>query len=508
MEFSLENTILPNKPMPVSRIPTIPLNLFQTWHSENLPPKMFECVHALKQANPEFKHLFFNDDACRSFIEKYFDEHVLHAYDILKPGAYRADLWRYCVLYILGGIYVDIKYRCIPPFKLIELTTQEHFVRDRDYGDNPGVYQGFLVCYPKNQILHKCIHSIVTYVNQMEYGANVLFVGPLLVSSYFNRSEMLTWPLKYTGMHIERQTPIMEIYPEYYGECHTNAIRSYYMDLWCKRDIYSWKSLPSTKQLVLSRAIKEPLPLWLSGCKWIDKGGKRILFNQWTSYMSHEDGTFEGFPIQYISRIETLPSQFMDDETLFYKEISHFTLYEQDTIRYAFLDKGICGGSDSSGLCVAPLSTTDATHLSPIVFKNQCHFISSWYPMILLDSTFQVTGLQYHGLSFLKGMTSSVPCIVWDQHYWTILTKCVHYEFNKTPLKKYAHLFVVMDTSLSIVKYSEFFVLNQSAVSIVSDFHLHENVMTIAYSISEGRFMISDFSSEEILKLHWNYVTP
>lgn len=505
MEFSLVNTILPNKPFPASRMQTIPLNLFQTWHSEILPPKMFECVNALKQANPEFNHLFFNDANCRTFIEKHFDEHVLHAYDILKPGAYKADLWRYCVLYILGGIYVDIKYKCIPPFKLIELTTQEHFIRDREYGDNPGVYQGILVCYPKNQILHKCIHSIVTYVNQMEYGANVLFVGPLLVASYFNRSDMLKWPLHYTGMQIERQTPIMEIYPEYYNECHTNAIRSYYMELWCNRDIYSWKSLPSTKDIVLSRAINEPRDLWISGCKWIDKGNKRILFNQWTSYRSYENGSFEGSPLQYVSRLETTPSKFIEDEALFDKEISHFTLYEQDTIRYAFNDKGICGGTDSYGLCIASLSTMEITHLSPIVYKNQTHFISSWHPMVILDSTFQVTDIKYHGLSFLKDMTSSVPCILWKQHYWTILTKCVHYEINKIPLKKYAHVFVVMDTSLSVVKYSEFFVLNQSAVSIISDFHLHENVISIAYSISEGRFMISEFSSD--IQLHWNYVT-
>jgi hypothetical protein len=506
MEFSLENTVLPNKPMPVSRIPTIPLNLFQTWHSEVLPPKMFECVNALKQANPEFNHLFFNDANCRSFIQQYFDEHVLHAYDILKPGAYKADLWRYCVLYIMGGIYVDIKYRCIPPFKLIELTTQEHFIRDRDYGNNPGVYQAILACYPKNPILHKCIHSMVTYVNQMEYGANVLFVGPLLVASYFNRSEILSWPMQYTGMQIVRETPIMEIYPEYYAECNTNAIRSYYMDLWCKRDIYSWKSLPSIQQTTLTRYITTPKPLWLTGCKWIQQGNERVLFNQWSSYKSHEDGTFTGNPIQYVSRMQT--PHFTGDETLFDKELSHFTLYQQDTIRYAFIDKGICGGEDTHGLCIAPLSTTEVTHLSPIVYKNATHFISSWHPMVILDSKFQVMDIKYHVHSFLKGMTSSVPCIVWKQQYWTVLTKCVHYEINKIPLKKYAHIFVVMDESLSMVKYSEFFVLDNSTVSIVTDFHIQENVFSMAYSTSNGIFMVSEYASEDILKLHWNYVTP
>lgn len=30
------------------------------------------------------------------------------AYDALIPGAFKADLFRYCVLFIYGGVYADI----------------------------------------------------------------------------------------------------------------------------------------------------------------------------------------------------------------------------------------------------------------------------------------------------------------------------------------------------------------------------------------------------------------
>ena len=46
---------------------------------------------------------------CRDFIAKHFSEEVVYTFDKLKPGAYKADLWRYCVMYITGGIYLDIK---------------------------------------------------------------------------------------------------------------------------------------------------------------------------------------------------------------------------------------------------------------------------------------------------------------------------------------------------------------------------------------------------------------
>ena len=33
---------------------------------------------------------------CRDFIQKHFNMETLWAFDKLKPGAYKADLWRYC----------------------------------------------------------------------------------------------------------------------------------------------------------------------------------------------------------------------------------------------------------------------------------------------------------------------------------------------------------------------------------------------------------------------------
>ena len=101
----------------------IPLNIFQTYHTLDLPPRMRKCVDKLIQNNPEFTHHLYDDNDCRQFIKDNFPLNVVQAFDKLIPGAYKADLWRYCVLYIHGGIYLDIKYNCANKFKLIELTT-------------------------------------------------------------------------------------------------------------------------------------------------------------------------------------------------------------------------------------------------------------------------------------------------------------------------------------------------------------------------------------------------
>ena len=136
----------------------IPLKIFQTWYTLNLPPKMKKNVKRLQRENPEFEYFLFDDKMCRKFIQEHFDEDVVFAFDKLKPGAYKADLWRYCVLYIHGGIYLDIKMGCVNGFKLTQLTDKEYWVKDCSPA---GIYQAVMVCLPNNHCLYKAIQKIV-----------------------------------------------------------------------------------------------------------------------------------------------------------------------------------------------------------------------------------------------------------------------------------------------------------------------------------------------------------
>jgi mannosyltransferase OCH1-like enzyme len=43
----------------------------------------------------------------RTFLE------VLEAFDALVAGAFKADLFRYCVLFIHGGVYADVDMRLV-----------------------------------------------------------------------------------------------------------------------------------------------------------------------------------------------------------------------------------------------------------------------------------------------------------------------------------------------------------------------------------------------------------
>lgn len=167
----------------------IPLKIYQTWITKELPTKMKERVELLKSQNPRFEHFLFDDNDCREFIKQHFRPDVLNAYNRLIPGAYKADLWRYCVLFINGGIYMDIKLSCINGFKLIELTEKEHFVNDRI---KPlSIYNALMVCKAGNPFLYKCIRSIVNNVNNKYYGHSSLDpTGPVLLGNIILQNKL------------------------------------------------------------------------------------------------------------------------------------------------------------------------------------------------------------------------------------------------------------------------------------------------------------------------------
>lgn len=462
---------------------------------------MYETAMSLQKDNPEFTYVFSNDEQCRIFIKERFDADVLFAYDRLIPGAYKADLWRYCVLYTFGGIYMDIKFSCIPPFKLMELTTQEHFIQDRKYGGNPGIYKGVLACYPKNPILHQCIRKIVDYVKQLHYGETVLFMGPLLVANQFPVSELKRMPLKYTGLQIVRdKTPILNYYSEYIAEVKKTSIRPYYMDAWCHRSVYELPSL-SLKNTVFLNRITKPNQ-YLSDIRWIDEGNERLIYGKYSSYVSYEDGTFEGSSQGNLHHILASPNTFSGKEETFSIKMDQLVLYKTDAVQYMCIqDNSVFQGED---LSCTTLMTSQLQRVGSPVKTDNVYFIHTWYPMIFFNTNLQYCRVNYDSPPFFKDLISNAPCVLWNGQYWNILTKCIEYEFNSKMYKKYAHLFVVMNTDLSVVKYSEFFILENSNVAMISDLHLQGNTLQIAYSISNGICMVSEY---EETSLHWtNYV--
>ena len=222
----------------------IPNNIFQTWHTKKLPIRMLQSITKIKSLNPRFRYYLFDDNDCRKFIKNNFDIDVLNAYDILIPGAYKADLWRYCILYKYGGIYIDIKYYPVNNFKFINLLKKEHWVLDNGGG---GVYNAFMVCKPNNEILLKAINQIVINVKNKFYGNCFLEpTGPRLLAIFFTKEEMANFDTKHilTGQNdydkhiLFNNNKILQCYSGYLKDRDDYSVKKHYAILWKEKCIY------------------------------------------------------------------------------------------------------------------------------------------------------------------------------------------------------------------------------------------------------------------------------
>ena len=227
-----------------NNIKVIPLNLYTCWHTLDLPPLMKKNYTLLMDTNPEFNHFLFDENDCQTFISNHFNKNVLNAYITIIPSAYKSDLWRYCILYIYGGIYLDIKYKCINGFKFINLTDKEYFVDDIEESGS-GTYNGLIICKPKNEIMLKCINQIVENVNNKYYGKSSLATtGSLLLSNYStiedkNKFELKLQLIDNCGYIVYKDKNILKHYSEYRIEQEKYKKNKKYSILWNKKNIYN-----------------------------------------------------------------------------------------------------------------------------------------------------------------------------------------------------------------------------------------------------------------------------
>ena len=155
----------------------IPKKIFQTGESHEVTKGMYDAVHTWIDKNPDWEYHFFDKTARRDFIKEHFPKKVLDAYDNLIPGAYKADLWRYCVLYIYGGLYVDNKCELLASslndvipedVEFLSLDEGEPGSHNDDFGLR--IMQCFLCAKEDHEFLEKAIDLVVENVRTGYYG--------------------------------------------------------------------------------------------------------------------------------------------------------------------------------------------------------------------------------------------------------------------------------------------------------------------------------------------------
>jgi len=126
------------------------------------------------------------------FIKDHFSPDVVSAYLSVKPGSFKADLLRYCFLYIHGGVYLDCKSIPLIPFREM-IKPKYDFLLVRDAIPD-SIYNAFMAIVPKHELMFNAIQLSVKNILKKHYGENVLDItGPKLlgrvVNTFFDKNE-------------------------------------------------------------------------------------------------------------------------------------------------------------------------------------------------------------------------------------------------------------------------------------------------------------------------------
>lgn len=102
---------------------SIPKNIFQTFKTKELPLITRWHIWNMKRMNPEYQYYLYDDNDIQVFFQENFPSEYLKAYNQLTIGAAKADFFRYAILYIYGGIYLDIDSGMSKPLRKLILPT-------------------------------------------------------------------------------------------------------------------------------------------------------------------------------------------------------------------------------------------------------------------------------------------------------------------------------------------------------------------------------------------------
>jgi mannosyltransferase OCH1-like enzyme len=164
----------------------IPYIIHQTHEKDKIPVSMREAMETILSVNQEYEYRYYNSEDRRNFIRENFGDRGIKAYDKLLPGAYKADLFRYCVLYVSGGVYLDSGFVELVPLRKIILPDEQFLSATDRYEGRVGIYNAFMCVVPQSPILREVINICFTRIENEDYGETPLSTtGPLALAEAF-----------------------------------------------------------------------------------------------------------------------------------------------------------------------------------------------------------------------------------------------------------------------------------------------------------------------------------
>lgn len=141
-------------------------------------------------ANPSYSINRHDDSSAEIYIRKYCGEEVSNAFSCLLAPSFRADLFRYCVLFATGGVYLDEDIVPMKPLnELISECSSATVGHDFPADGKPAKQMKILSAAPGSDLMKCALDNIVDNVRRKENPESPLaLTGPLLLQDCYERN--------------------------------------------------------------------------------------------------------------------------------------------------------------------------------------------------------------------------------------------------------------------------------------------------------------------------------
>lgn len=175
---------IPRRQLPSYR-QRIPLVLYHTFKSHWVDEDMYLNIRRTLEFNPEYDYYFYTDPECLAYLTRTYGPQYSEAFQNLVPGAFKADFWRYCILFDRGGVYLDVDLMSHQPLHTIvhdPLTFVS--VIDRPLAS---IYQAMIAAIPHHAFLKSTLYLCFENLQKQDYGEETLDItGPTMMGKALN----------------------------------------------------------------------------------------------------------------------------------------------------------------------------------------------------------------------------------------------------------------------------------------------------------------------------------
>jgi len=154
-------------------IPRIIHQTYKTELNEEDHPNWSRFQNSWKHSGWDYR--YYPNNKAGMYLARNFPPQVKQAYDAIVPGAYKADLFRLCVLLLHGGLYVDIDILPhLNPDIMIEADVG--FAVPLDYipgaivNNTAFLWNGFMAVSPGHPAIALAVETMVNAINNRHQG--------------------------------------------------------------------------------------------------------------------------------------------------------------------------------------------------------------------------------------------------------------------------------------------------------------------------------------------------